>query len=128
MAHFILEYSSNISSSELRVDRLFEALHESAVASGMFPLAGVRSRAIAYDDFRVADGNKERCFINLSVKVGAGRALEERQAVGKQLFDVLTKHLEEVYQRRSIAISFEMRELDPDVKFNLNNIHHELTK
>ena len=106
MAHFILEYSANLSQDEMRVERLFELLHECAINSGIFPAAGIRSRAIAYDQFRVADGDPELCFVNLSVRVGAGRSVEVRKQIGEQLFKVLTEHLQAVYEKRYIGISF----------------------
>ena len=123
MAHFILEYSNNLQETEINLDVLFEKLHTCAIDSGIFPIAGVRSRAIAYDRYRIADGDPELAFVNLSVKVGSGRSVEVRQQVGRQLFDVLVAHLQPVLDSRRIGISFEMRELDPDVKFNKNNIH-----
>lgn len=127
MAHFILEYSNNLQESEIKVDLLFEKLHDCAIDSGIFPIAGIRSRAIAYDRYRIADGDPDLAFVNLSVKVGSGRSVEVRKEVGRQLFDVLTGHLQPVVDSRRIGISFEMRELDPDVKFNKNNIHEKFT-
>lgn len=128
MAHFILEYSTNLKKTEINVDSLFEKLHRCAIDSTIFPVAGIRSRAIACDEYRIADGDPDLAFVNLSVKVGSGRSLETRKEVGKQLFDVLVEHLQPVIDSRYIGISFEMRELDPDVKFNKNNIRDKLNK
>lgn len=122
----ILEYSTNIDPDELALDTLFEKLHVAAVDSGVFPLAGIRSRAIACEHFRVADGHPDNAFVNLSVKVGAGRELETRMRAGQLLFDTLTQHLQPIYDARGLGISFEMRELDADVKFNKNNLREKL--
>jgi 5-carboxymethyl-2-hydroxymuconate isomerase len=128
MAHFILEYSSNLQESEINVDLLFEKLHRCAIDSRIFPIAGIRSRALVFDQYRIADGDPELAFVNLSVKVGSGRDLEVRKRIGKQLFDVLAGHLQPVFDHRRVAVSFEMRELDPDVKFNKNNIHEKFVE
>lgn len=126
MAHFILEYSDNLSPKEMEVAALLEKLHDCAIASEIFPVAGIRSRAICYRDYRVADGDPSLCFVNLSVRVGAGRSVEVRKQVGEKLFQVLADHFRPVLERRYIGISFEMRELDDNVKFNMNNIHEKL--
>ena len=80
MAHFILEYSANLDSTALALNPLFEKLHRAALGTGLFPLAGIRSRAHRCEHFRVADGNPEYSFVHLQVKIGAGRTEEEKQA------------------------------------------------
>ncbi|MEM8562473.1 MAG: 5-carboxymethyl-2-hydroxymuconate isomerase [Pseudomonadota bacterium] len=122
MAHFIYEYSANLTPDELDLSGLMAKMHEQASASGIFPLKGLRSRAIRCDDFRVGDGNPDNAFINLSMKVGRGRDENTRLTVGRQLFEVLLSHFDELQRRRAIAISFEMRELEEHVKFNHNTL------
>ena len=108
MAHFILEYSTNISDTQLKLAVLFEQLHNAAVETGIFPLAGIRSRAIACQDFRVADGNPEFAFVHLQVKIGAGRSNDEQTRAAKTFFDILSAHLSELSESRGLAISFEL--------------------
>ncbi len=122
MAHFIYEYSSNLPEDLLDLAGLMEKMHRAAADSGVFPLAGIRSRAMRCDEFRVGDGNPENGFINLSIKVGRGRDLDTRMAIGKTLFDILTDHLQPIFERQGLAVSFEMRELEEHVKFNKKNI------
>lgn len=122
MAHFVLEYSDNIDGATLQLQTLFERLHTCAVDSGMFPLKGVRSRAHACGDYRVADGNPEHIFVHLSVLVGAGRSLEAREIVAKSLFQVYEQHFARCFESNGVAMSFEMRELEPVLKYNRNTI------
>ncbi len=122
MAHFILEYSDNISSEVLDLQRLFERLHSCAIDTGLFPLKGVRSRGHACSDFRIADGNPEHVFVHLSVLVGAGRSLDERGSAAKALFEVFEDHFAACFEYTGVAMSFEMRELEPVLKYNRNNI------
>lgn len=122
MAHFIYEYSANLPADALDLPGLMEKMHDAAAASGIFPLAGMRSRAIRCEDFRVGDGNPENGFVNLSMKVGRGRDLDTRMAIGRSLFDILIEHLEPLFASRGLAVSFEMRELEEQVKFNHKNI------
>lgn len=122
MAHFILEYSANIDLQALALDKLFERMHQAAIDTGLFPLAGIRSRAHRCDDFRVADGNPEYVFVHLQVKIGAGRSEQEKEAAAQAFFEVLSSHLQPLYEQQGLAISFEMTELPLTLKFNKNNL------
>lgn len=122
MAHFILEYSDNIEKKSLAVQDLFQKLHEAADATGMFPLKGIRSRAYACSDYRLADGNPEFMFVHLSVMLGAGRTMEVREQAAKEFFQILTTHFAACFEQSGMALSFEMKELEPILKYNKNNI------
>ena len=71
---------------------------------------------------RVGDGTPTNGFVNLSMKVGRGRTPETRLEIGKELFDLLIEHLEPLFQKQGLAVSFEMRELEEKVKFNKKNL------
>ena len=122
MAHFIYEYSANLPADQLDMTGLMAKMHKAADESGVFPLAGLRSRAIRCEEFRVGDGNPDKSFVNLSIKVGRGRDLDTRMDIGQTLFDILIEHLQPVFDSRGLAVSFEMRQLEEHVKFNKKNI------
>ena len=126
MAHFILEYSGNLA-GKLDVPSLFRALHATAVETGVFPVGGIRFRAVRCDDYLIADGNPDNAFVHLSMKMGHGRTLEVRKAVGEKLFTSLCATLEPIFQRRPLGISFEISELGPELSFKKNNMHREKT-
>jgi 5-carboxymethyl-2-hydroxymuconate isomerase len=73
----------------------------------------------------VADGNPGNGFAHLTLKLAHGRSLEVRRSVGEKLFAALTEHLNPIYESRPLAISFEMRELDPELSFKKNNLHEK---
>jgi 5-carboxymethyl-2-hydroxymuconate isomerase len=122
MAHFVLEYSDNLDQNDESIQALFAALHQSAEKTGLFPLKGIRSRAYCCNQYRMADGNTEHGFCHLEVKLGAGRTLEERQRAAKVFFDIFCKHFDIHIKQQGLALSFEMKELEPILKFNKNNI------
>ncbi|MBB6523055.1 5-carboxymethyl-2-hydroxymuconate Delta-isomerase [Pseudoteredinibacter isoporae] len=128
MAHFILEYSKNLSANEIKLDELLKNLHDAAVGTGLFPLAGIRSRAHACDDYRVADGDPGFAFVHLEVRLGRGRSDEEKQTAADAIFNALSQSLDEAYQQRGLAISFEMNELPETLKFNQNNLRGYLAE
>lgn len=126
MAHFVLEFSDNLDHSRSSIQNLFAALHQSAELTGLFPVKGIRSRAYPCRDYRLADGNPKHGFAHLEVKLGAGRSLEDRQMAAELFFKVFCDHFSDQVTQRGMAISFEMKELEPVLKFNKNNIQDHL--
>lgn len=127
MPHFILEHSGNLEDKQLNVDTLFSDLIDTAVSTGIFPLAGIRCRAHKCEQFRIADGTKSFGFVHLNVRIGSGRTEEQKASSAKLLFSVLTEHLASIYDSQGLAISFELTEL-PEHKFNKNNLRDYLAK
>lgn len=122
MPHFIVEYTHNIE-AEADLPGLFEKVHACLGESGVFPLGGIRSRAMRLDTWRMADGKHDYAFVHMTLKVGAGRDLETRRKVAEELFAVITAHFAELQGRRLLALSFEMTELHADLNFKQNNVH-----
>jgi 5-carboxymethyl-2-hydroxymuconate isomerase len=127
MPHQIIEYSANLEPS-LHLAELIELLHETAASVDAFPLAGLRTRAVRRDHYRIADAHPENGFIHVVLRVAHGRPLELRQAAGERIFSALCEHLEPIYASAPLAISFEMQEIDPDLRWKQNNLRDYLTK
>ena len=122
MPHFIAEYSANLE-QDADFPGLFEKVHACLGASGVFPLGGIRSRAVRMDIFRMADGQHDYAFVHMTLKVGAGRDLETRRQVAGELFAVIREHFAALQARRLLALSFELTELHPELNYKHNNIH-----
>lgn len=122
MAHFVLEYSANLDSETLAVRKLFEKLHEAVAAGGVFPLAGMRSRAYCANDYYVANGDANHAFVHLNFKIGTGRTEQEQAEAFDVVKSVLLEHLDALYQSRALAISVEMNELPATLRHNANNV------
>ena len=122
MPHFIAEYSGNLE-PEVDFDGLFANVHEALGNRGVFPLGGIRSRAIRHDTWRIADGQHDYAFVHMTLKVGSGRDLATRRRVAETLFEVIKAHFAPLQEKRLLAVSFEMTELNPDLNFKHNNIH-----
>jgi 5-carboxymethyl-2-hydroxymuconate isomerase len=121
MPHQIIEYSDNLD-SVLDIDELVAVLHEAAAAVEAFPLAGLRTRAVARSKYRIADNHTDNSFVHVVMRIGRGRELEVRQKAGKQLFDTLCEFLQPIQSGAPLAISYEMQEIDTDVRWNKNNL------
>ena len=128
MSHLTLEYSANLRAegrfgelcrklatfmSTLRVD-----------GAAVFPPGGVRVRAIACDDYAIADGTvSDAGFVHAILKIGAGRSDNAKQATCSGLFDFMKAHFAELFARRGLALSLELNEFSESGTLKHNNLH-----
>jgi len=94
MPHFIAECTDNIR-EQADLPGLFAKVNEALAATGIFPLGGIRSRAHWLDTWQMADGKHDYAFVHMPLKIGAGRSLESREAVGEMLFGLIKTHFAE---------------------------------
>jgi len=121
MPHFRVEYSRNLEAA-LELPVLFETLTNVAAGTGVFPLPGVRCRALPRDHYRIADGHPDNGFVHVEFRVGAGRDVPTLRQAGEELFDALKDHMAAVMAERPVALSFEIAEIHPDLNFKTGNI------
>ena len=112
MPHIQVEYSANL---EQRVDMsaFCEALRATAENIEAFPAPGVRVRALRAEHYAIADGNPEHAFIDISVRLRAGRPQEVKENATQALFGAAKEFLAPVFAAGSLALSLEMRDIDP---------------
>ena len=122
MPHFIAECTDNIR-EQADLPGLFAKVNEALAATGIFPLGGIRSRAHWLDTWQMADGRHDYAFVHMTLKIGAGRSLESREAVGEMLFALIKAHFAELMADRYLALSFELDELHPTLNYKQNNVH-----
>ena len=125
MPHQTIEYSANLE-PELDIDALVTALHETAAGIDALPIGGLRTRAVAREHYRIADGHPDNTFINVFLRIAPGRPFDVRKAAGEKLFQALCDYLEEIYSSTPLAISYEIQELDADLRWKKNNIREYL--
>ena len=122
MAHFIVEYTHNIT-ADADIPGLLRKANEALIAQQVYPIGGIRSRAIELTDWRMADGAEDYAFVHATFKLGAGRAREIRQRTGDALFEVMKTHFAGLYARRYLALSLEIYEFDEAGTWKHNNVH-----
>ena len=127
MPHQTIEYSANLE-PELDINALVTALHETAASIDALPIGGLRTRAVAREHYRIADGHPDNTFINVFLRIAPGRPFDVRKAAGEKLFQALCDYLEEIYSSTPLAISYEIQELDADLRWKKNNIREYLAK
>ncbi|AYZ17220.1 MULTISPECIES: 5-carboxymethyl-2-hydroxymuconate Delta-isomerase [Klebsiella] len=122
MPHFIAECTDNIR-EQADLSGLFSKVNDALAATGIFPIGGIRSRAIWLDTWQMADGQHDYAFVHMTLKIGAGRSLESRQDVGDMLFTLIKAHFAALMKSRYLALSFELDELHPTLNYKQNNVH-----
>ncbi|HET9390541.1 MAG TPA: 5-carboxymethyl-2-hydroxymuconate Delta-isomerase [Steroidobacteraceae bacterium] len=122
MPHIVIEYSANLR-GQLDLPRLLEAAHTSALATGVFPIGGLRTRAYAAEHYRIADAHPDNAFIHITLRVGHGRDLETRRRACEAIFTSVCERLAPLQERIPLGISLEMQEIDPVLTFKRNNLH-----
>jgi len=125
MPHFTLEYSANLDS---RVDmaRVVETVRKAAVETGIFPVGGIRVRAVRCEHFAIADGNPHLGFLAMVLRLGEGRDLATRQKAGEHVFRALSDHVDPVFAASKFALSFDIQINDKEMSWKRNNIHEAL--
>ena len=122
MPHFIAECTDNIR-EQADLPGLFAKVNEALAATGIFPIGGIRSRAHWLDTWQMADGKQEYAFVHMTLKIGAGRSLESREAVGEMLFALIKAHFANLMAARYLALSFELDELHPTLNYKQTTVH-----
>ena len=128
MAHAIVEWTANLT-DEADIRGLLELIAATMRDSGgVFPWGGIRVRGIRLDDYVVADGKADDAFVNITVKMGAGRSAEFKREFFGRLFEAVKAHFAELFERRYLALSLYVEEADEAGSFKHNNIHQRFRK
>jgi 5-carboxymethyl-2-hydroxymuconate isomerase len=128
MPHFIVEYTANLE-AEGDLPGLLRKINETMIAQGsIFPIGGVRSRAIRLDCYRMADGAEDYAFVHATLKLGAGRDEATKKRAGDALFEVVKTHFAALYEKRYLALSMEMAEFSEAGTWKHNNVHARFKK
>lgn len=131
MSHMTLEYSANLRDegrfgdlcrelarfmTQLRVD-----------GQPVFPPGGVRVRALACEEFCIADGSlSDAGFVHAVLKIGAGRSDAAREATCAGLFDIMKAHFARRFAKAGLALSLELYEFTESGTLKHNNLHARL--
>ena len=125
MPHIIVEYSANLDG---RVDMhdLCVCIRDAAMASGSFELGAIRVRTLRCDTYVIADDLPDNAFINITLKMGKGRSVEDRKKAGEMVFGAVSERLETLFETPHFALSFYIEELEPEMSWKKNAIHPRL--
>ncbi len=127
MPHFSIEYSANLEDM-VDIAALCDHLRRAAIETGVFPMPGVRVRAFRATHASIANGDPKHAFLDLSIRLRGGRAPEDKSRATQAVFDALQTFMAPALARHSIALSAEMRDIDPDLSPKTGTIRDHLPK
>ena len=122
MPHFTIEYSANLD-TRLDMGKVVEVVRNAAVETGIFPLGGIRVRAVKCKHYAIADGNPQFGFLDMVLRLGEGRDLAARKKAGEYIFKALSDYLDPLFADGKFALSFDMQINDKDTSWKRNGIH-----
>lgn len=127
MPHFVIEYSANLE-PDIDLYAIVDAVHKSAVDSGLFKIGGVRVRTLKHEIYKIADGNPAHAFLHVRANILEGRSVTERETLGQNTLAAVDALLTNARNKRGIALSVEVSEIDHNMSFKKNSLHAQLGK
>jgi len=123
--HFHIDYSANLE-ERLDIAAFCVALRDAAAQTGLFPLAGIRVRAIRADHVVMADGNPDHAYLDLSIRLRAGRPPQAKADALAHIFAAAEDFCAQVLANSSFMLSLEMRDIDPELSPKVSSIRRYL--
>lgn len=127
MPHLTIQYSANIE-PRLSMPDYCACMHEVMLQSGVFPLAGIRVRAFQADHVSIADQLPDNAYIDMVLRMGEGRSVEDRRAVGDTLIETAGEFCSVLMAEPHFALSLEIVEIQKGFSWKKNTMHPRLTK
>jgi 5-carboxymethyl-2-hydroxymuconate isomerase len=125
MPHFSIEYSSNLE-GKVDMQRFCDVVHETLSGCGLFELGALRVRAFRCDAYAIADRLAKNGFVDMSLRMGAGRNAQDRERAGQAIFDAAANFFQPLLADPHFALSLEIREIDPVLSWKRNAMHPRL--
>lgn len=125
MAHLIIDYSPNVE-DWIDMGALCDTLRIAMIETGALPMPGIRVRAHRADHTAIADGASHHGYIDISLRLRGGRDAETKRAATAHIFETARRFVEPAMTTRSLALSFEMRDIDPDLSPKTGTIRDHL--
>lgn len=123
MPHLTFEYTDNLR-AEGNIPGLLKKANAVLIAQGgVFPVAGIRSRAICHSEYCIADGEADYAFVHATLKIGFGRSEDEKNAACEDLFAMMKAHFAAISAERYLALSLEIAEFSEAGTWKQNNLH-----
>lgn len=127
MPHLTIEYTANLAEEGNFPGLVREAAtvlaRQQEAGKPVFPVGGIRVRALRVDTWAIADGAADDAFVHATLKIGSGRTDDAKRRAGDELFAAMKAHFAALYDRRYLALSLEIAEFSEAGTWKHNNIH-----
>ncbi len=124
MPHVTVEYTDNLEAEADIPGLLRKIAARLAESDGVFPVAGIRVRAVRLSEYVVADGG-DNGFVHATIKVAPGRSQALMTPVFEAMFELMTIHFAGLMSRRPLALSLDVETSEPIGPFRRHNLGPE---
>ncbi len=121
MPHLVIEYSGNLE-GPLDVQEMVDRVHTAALAHPVIPLPGLRTRAIPFSSYRIADGDPTNGLIALTARLAPGRSAEDKASLLESLMAALETTVSPIGHTYAVALSVEIQEMNTQFRINHNHV------
>ncbi len=121
MPHITIEYSANVAEHH-DIDGLVETVHEAALDHGLPALPGLRTRAVARDSYRIADGDPTFAFVVIHCRIAPGRPQDVKTAFLEQVLAAAERRLDDEDDTLVVAWAIEITEMNTELRINHNRV------
>lgn len=128
MPHLNIQYTANLD-SVTDMKALCTTLAATLVAlrgedgvTPLFPVAGTRVMAWPAPYFAVADGQPDRAFVYLNLRITPGRSEALKKRAGDAVLARASAHLETVFAQHAVGLTLHIDEGVPAYEGKRNNL------
>ena len=111
MPHLRYEYSQGLE-RHADMEALAGVMRDALVACGACPLGGIRVRGFRADHQAIADDSGEYHFLDMVLRLGAGREAAVREAIADRLYATVEAVLRPQIGTVPFILSLEVQEID----------------
>lgn len=124
MPHLTIQHSDNIARDHM--EQLCASLHDVLVEIGLYPLGGIRVRALPCQAYVIADADPRNAFADMIFRIGTGRSEADKKLTGERLMQAAEAVFAAELALPHFALSLEIVEIDPVLSWKTNSIHPRL--
>jgi len=124
LPHLSIQHSLHLTTDHMRslCDKLLAAL----VTTELYPVGGIRVRALPCPAVAIADCHPSNAFVDMVFRIGAGRSEADKKKTGELLMKTAEAHFATDLALPHFALSLEIIEIDPVFSWKTNSIHPRL--
>ncbi|RMH46213.1 MAG: 5-carboxymethyl-2-hydroxymuconate Delta-isomerase [Alphaproteobacteria bacterium] len=112
MPHLFIDYAPGLE-DRADIPGLCRALRDAMAGTGIFPPGGIRVRAHRADHAAIADDGGDYGYVDMVLRMGAGRSAEARRAAAETVYAAAEAHLRPRLGEMPFMLSLELVEIDP---------------
>ena len=126
MPHLQIQYSKTLDQKS-DIAALCQKMAAAIGGVGLYPLGGIRVRALACDHAVIADGHADNEFCDMVFRIGKGRSAQDKAVTGDALMKAAQDHFEDLLQSPHFMLSLEIVDI-AEASWKVNPVHTRLQK